>query len=50
MDQKNIGFVLSLGGMAGLLSQLPGGELLDATRSKRFLIALGGAVVASAPS
>jgi predicted MFS family arabinose efflux permease len=44
--QQNIGFVLSLGGFAGLLSQLPGGELLDATRSKRFLIALGGIIVA----
>src|SRR5258708_7454134 len=44
--QQNIGFVLSLGGFAGLLSQLPGGELLDATRSKRFLIALGGTMVA----
>jgi hypothetical protein len=29
-----------------LLSQLPGGELLDATRSKRFLVALGGIMVA----
>src|SRR5258708_16244221 len=28
--QQNIGFVLSVGGVAGLLSQLPGGELLDA--------------------
>ena len=45
-SQQNIGFVLSLGGFAGLLSQLPAGELLDATRSKRFLIALGGTVVA----
>jgi MFS family permease len=44
--QQNIGFVLSVGGLAGLLSQLPGGELLDATRSKRLLIALGGIVVA----
>jgi MFS family permease len=44
--QQNIGFILSLGSFAGLLSQLPGGELLDATRSKRFLIALGGIVVA----
>jgi MFS family permease len=44
--QQDIGFVLSLGGFAGLLSQLPGGELLDATRSKRFLIALGGIMVA----
>jgi MFS family permease len=44
--QQNIGFVLSLGGLAGLLSQLPGGELLDTVRSKRFLIALGGIMVA----
>src|SRR6516165_6853117 len=45
-SQENIGFVLSAGGFAGLLSQLPGGELLDATRSKRFLVALGAGVVA----
>ena len=44
--QQDIGFALSLGGFAGLLSQLPGGEMLDATRSKRFLIALGGIMVA----
>jgi MFS family permease len=30
-----------------LLSQLPGGELLDASRSKRFLVALGGIIVAA---
>src|SRR6516165_10958424 len=34
--QQNIGFVLSASGLAGLLSQLPGGELLDVSRSKRF--------------
>jgi MFS family permease len=45
-SQENIGLVLSAGGFAGLLSQLPGGELLDATRSKRFLVALGVSVVA----
>ena len=44
--QGNIGFVLSAGGFAGLLSQLPGGELLDASRSKRLLVALGAGVVA----
>jgi MFS family permease len=44
--QQNIGFVLSLGGIAGLLSQLPGGELLDTIRSKRFLVALGVIMVA----
>jgi MFS family permease len=30
-----------------LLSQLPGGELLDASRSKRLLVALGGIIVAA---
>jgi MFS family permease len=43
--QQNIGYVLSVSGLAGLLSQLPGGELLDASRSKRFLVALGAIVV-----
>ena len=45
--QQNIGYVLSVSGLAGLLSQLPGGELLDASRSKRFLVALGAIVVAA---
>ena len=44
--QQDIGFVLTVGGLVGLLSQVPGGELLDATQSKRFLVALGGVVVA----
>src|SRR5215831_639730 len=42
--QQNIGYVLSVSGIAGLLSQLPGGELLDISRSKRFLLALGAIV------
>jgi MFS family permease len=49
-SQESIGFALSAGGLAGLLSQLPGGELLDVTRSKRLLIALGGIVVAVSAS
>jgi MFS family permease len=44
--QENIGYVLSVGAVAGLLSQLPGGELLDAVRSKRFLFAFAAIVVA----
>ncbi len=44
--QRDIGFALTVGGLVGLLSQVPGGELLDASRSKRFLVALGGIVVA----
>jgi MFS family permease len=45
--QQNIGFVLTAGGLAGLLSQLPGGELLDAIRSKRLVVALGAMMVAA---
>jgi MFS family permease len=44
--QRGIGLVLTAAGFAGLLSQLPGGELLDAIRSKRFAVALGGIMVA----
>jgi MFS family permease len=44
--QQNIGFVLTASGLAGLLSQLPGGELLDSVRSKRALVALGATMVA----
>jgi MFS family permease len=45
--QQDIGFVLTAGGFAGLLSQIPGGELLDAIRSKRFAVALGATMVAA---
>src|SRR5947209_17498432 len=47
--QENIGFVLTASGVAGLLSQLPGGELLDTVRSKRAVVVAGvGKVAASA--
>jgi predicted MFS family arabinose efflux permease len=39
--QQNIAFVLTAAGFAGLLSQIPGGELLDTMRSKRVAVALG---------
>ena len=45
--KQNIGFVLTAGGFAGLLSQLPGGALLDAIRSKRIAVALGAGMVAA---
>jgi MFS family permease len=45
--QQDIGFVLTAAGFAGLLSQLPGGELLDTIRSKRFAVALGAIMVAA---
>src|SRR5262249_36335575 len=44
--QENIGFVLTASGLAGLLSQLPGGELLDTVRSKRAVVVAGAAMVA----
>src|SRR6476661_3416537 len=47
--QAEIGLVLSAGSLAALLSQLPGGELLDKVRSKRTVIAVGtGIVIVSA--
>jgi MFS family permease len=49
-DQKwtpaDIGFVLTASSLAGLLSQVPGGELLDCIRSKRALVAAGATLVA----
>src|ERR1700691_3208528 len=45
--QQKIGYVLTAAGFAGLLSQLPGGELLDVIRSKRFAVALGAIMVAA---
>jgi MFS family permease len=46
--QQNIGFVLTAAGIAGLLSQPLGGELLDLVRSRRLLIAIGATAVAAA--
>ena len=44
--QDNIGFVLTASGLAGLLSQVPGGELLDIVHSKRALVVMGATMVA----
>ena len=43
----DIGFVLSIGGIASLVSQVPGGELLDTVRAKRLLVAIGVVTVAA---
>src|SRR5689334_9497643 len=43
---KDIGFALSIGGIASLVSQVPGGELLDAVKAKRLLVATGVVAVA----
>ena len=44
---KDIGFALSIGGIASLISQVPGGELIDAVRAKRLLVAICVIIVAS---
>lgn len=41
-----IGFVLSAEGVASLVSQIPGGHLVDSVRAKRLLAASGVALVA----
>jgi predicted MFS family arabinose efflux permease len=43
---KDIGLVLGVGGIASLVSQAPGGELLDSVRSKRLSVATGIVAVA----
>jgi MFS family permease len=43
-----IGFVLTVAGLAGLVSQVPSGELLDVVAAKRPLVALGLVMVAAA--
>jgi MFS family permease len=55
--QKDIGFVLSVGTIALMASQVPAGALIDAMRSRRFALALatvglmlGAALMAVAPS
>jgi predicted MFS family arabinose efflux permease len=44
--QENIGFVLTVSGLAGLLALAPGGELLDRIRSKRALAGVAASMVA----
>ena len=39
-DQQQVGTVLTLGGIAGILSQAPAGALVDRLRAKRSLIAV----------
>jgi predicted MFS family arabinose efflux permease len=46
--RQDIGFALTAAGLAGLLSQPFGGELLDVIQSKRMVIAIGATMVAAA--
>src|SRR5947209_2007350 len=42
-DQASIGFVVAVGGIAGVVAQTPVGALVDKTTAKRALV-IGGAV------
>jgi MFS family permease len=46
-SQGMIGLLLTTGGIAGILSQLPGGALVDAMPKKRLLIAIALAMIAA---
>ncbi|MEH2625451.1 putative MFS family arabinose efflux permease [Bradyrhizobium sp. AZCC 1719] len=43
--QVEIGFVLSIGGIVGLLGQMPGGAVVDAARSERLVAGLAVATI-----
>jgi MFS family permease len=43
--QVEIGFVLSIGGIVGLLGQIPGGAIVDAARSERLVAGLAVATI-----
>ena len=43
---KDIGFALTIGGTASLVSQVPGGALIDAVQAKRLLVATGVLTIA----
>jgi MFS family permease len=47
-SRQDIGFAFTAAGLAGLLSQPLGGELLDVVRSRRLVIAIGATLVAVA--
>jgi MFS family permease len=42
----DVGFVLTVGGLAGLLTQVPAGELIDMAQSKRAIVGTGIGAVA----
>ncbi|MBP0600659.1 MFS transporter [Herbaspirillum sp. LeCh32-8] len=41
----DIGYVMTIGGIAGMLATTPAGALIDATRHKRMLVAVGAILV-----
>jgi MFS family permease len=47
-SKQNVGFVLTVGGLAGVVFLIPGGALTDALRWKRGLVAVGIVAIAMA--
>ena len=47
-SQRDVGLALTLGGLAGVVSQIPGGALADAVPWKRALIAVGILMIGAA--
>jgi MFS family permease len=47
-SERSVGLALTVGGLAGVLSQIPGGALADAVRWKRALIATGIVMIGAA--
>lgn len=43
--QAEIGLILSIGGIVGLIGQMPGGAIIDAARSERFVAGLAVAAI-----
>src|SRR6202040_1929451 len=43
--QVEIGLVLSIGGVVGLIGQMPGGAIIDAARSERLVAGLAVATI-----
>jgi predicted MFS family arabinose efflux permease len=43
--QAEIGLILSIGGMVGLIGQMPGGAIIDSARSERFVAGLAVATI-----
>lgn len=47
-NAEQVGFVLTCGGLAGVVAQTPAGALVDATHSKRFLLSAGIIILGAA--
>src|SRR3984957_14337688 len=45
-DEQRVGLALTVGGIAGILTQTPAGALIDSLRSKRALVGVAVAALA----